>query len=59
MPSPPPAPFHGTAAGVNGRQKMIVMMITQITENGFIQRHLLPRFQAGDWMKFFPCLQRR
>ena len=51
--------FHGTAAGVNGRQKMIVINPTQKTANGFIQRHLLPRFQAGDCSNSSPLRQRR
>ena len=38
--------FHGTAAGVNGSEKMITQRITQIVATVHIQRYLPPRFQA-------------
>ena len=42
-------------AGVNGRQKMIVISPTQKAANVFIHLYLLPRFQAGTLERRRPC----
>ena len=50
--------FHGTAAGVNGRQKMIVISPTQKVAKLFIHLYFLPLFH-GPGSNSSPLRQRR
>jgi hypothetical protein len=50
--------FHGTAAGVNGRQKITVMIPTQIVAARFIHRYFGPLFH-GPGLNASPMRQRR